>query len=266
MNRNFLLILLAIAVIAGGVWFYDWVLGDTLEASQPIQAVPLDTETPTSQPASAVDGEPTPEIQPETMTSPVVEPTTALETTNLPSQAEIHYAITVGESQARFTIFEELNGVPTDVIGVTDQVAGEAAVNLTDLSQTRLGVILVNARTLATDQDRRNQAIRNRILLTDQYEFITFTPTEISGLNGSAASGQTFTFRILGDLTIRDITRPVEFEANVSVESVERLIGSASAIIRKSDFNLIVPSVPFVANVGEDVTLEIDFVLTPAGS
>jgi hypothetical protein len=53
------------------------------------------------------------------------------------------------------------------VIGITDQVAGEASVNLADLSQTRLGVILVNARTLATDQDRRNQAIRNRILQTD---------------------------------------------------------------------------------------------------
>jgi polyisoprenoid-binding protein YceI len=264
MNKRILAIFLAIAVIAGGIWFYDWVLGNTLEASEPIQAIPLDIETPLPDPTDVVGpletGLPGPEVS-----SPEPEQSeTASQTEIVPAQVEIRYAIVQAESQARFTIFEELNGIPTDVIGVTDQVAGEAAVNLSDLSQTRLGVIQVNARALATDQDRRNQAIRNRILLTDQYEYITFTPTEINGLSSSAAPGQTFNFRILGDLTIRDITRPVEFEASVAVASSERLNGFAEAVIAKSDFNLIVPNVPFVANVGENVTLEIDFVLTPA--
>jgi hypothetical protein len=58
----------------------------------------------------------------------------------------------------------------------------------------------------------------------------------------------------------------VEFEASVLVESDERLSGSATVVIAKSDFNLIVPDVSFVANVGENVSLEIEFVLTPSGS
>jgi polyisoprenoid-binding protein YceI len=264
MNKKFVAIFLAIAVLAGGVWFYDWVLGDTLEASQPIQAVPLEIDTPTSEPISASN--PTEIAEPVSEATATEAPVSAAEaeTSADAAPALTRYTIVQAESQARFTIYEELNGVPTDVIGVTDQVAGEAAINLADLSETRLGVILVNARTLATDEGRRNQAIRNRILLTDQFEFISFTPTELSGLSGSATAGQTFTFRILGDLTIRDITQTVEFEATVSVESPERLTGTASTVIAKSDFNLIVPNVPFVANVGENVTLEINFVLTPA--
>lgn len=259
MKKVLLYIILAIAVIAGGIWVYDWVLGDTLEASEPISAIPLETTPPDLAPLPTEMESPAVETEPATST----EADTGAESI-APEGNAMLFTILQTESQASFTIFEELNGAPTDVVGVTDQVAGEVSVDLADLSQTRLGVIQVNARTLATDQDRRNSAIRNRILLTDQYEFITFSPSQISGLSGSAETGQTFTFSILGDLTIRDITRPVSFDASVTVESAGRLSGSATAIIAKSDFNLIVPSVPFVANVGEDVTLEIDFVLVPS--
>jgi polyisoprenoid-binding protein YceI len=125
-------------------------------------------------------------------------------------------------------------------------------------------VITVNARTLVTDQDRRNQAIRNRILLTDQFEFVTFTPTGVSGLSGSAGPGQSFNFQISGDLTIREITRPVVFDTTVTVESMERVRGLASTTILRSDYDILIPSVPFVANVGENIGLEIEFTLVPA--
>ncbi len=92
------------------------------------------------------------------------------------------------------------------------------------------------------------------------------TPTEIIGLSGSAEAGQSFDFRIAGDLTIRDITQPVEFDVSVQVESPDRLVGQARAVVNRADYNLVIPSVPGVANVGEEVTLEIDFLLTPAGS
>ena len=164
----------------------------------------------------------------------------------------------------RFNIFEQLRGQPKDVIGASNQIAGEVAVDLNDLSTAQMGEIVINARTLETDDGRRNQAIRNRILFTDQFEFINFKPTQISGLSGSAAPGQSFTFQVTGDLTIKDVTKPVTFDITMMVESPDRLAGSAKATIARADFNLNVPSVPFVANVGETMTLETDFVLTPA--
>jgi polyisoprenoid-binding protein YceI len=256
-RKFFILAVFGLALLAGGAWLYDWVLGDTLEASQPISAVPLTTDTaaPLTSPTTTPD-EIT--VSP-TQASPI---DTAQETqeTALP-QNDTKFSISQAESQARFRIFEELNGQPTDVVGITNQVAGEAIIKLEELSQTRLGIISVNARTLETDQDRRNQAIRNRILQTDQFEYITFSPHKLTGLEGRAVTGQDYTFQISGDLTIRDITQPVVFDTMVTVEADDRIRGIASTVILREAFNLIIPSVPFVANVGENVSLEIEFLL-----
>jgi polyisoprenoid-binding protein YceI len=121
-------------------------------------------------------------------------------------------------------------------------------------------VIQVNARTLATDNNFRNNSIRNRILNTDSYEFITFTPTSLEGLPDSVAAGDTVTFSMIGDLTIRDVTNEVTFEVEATAVSATQISGTASTIIGREAFNLIIPTVPNVANVEEEVELYIDFV------
>ena len=249
MSRKYTVIgilLVAVLVIAG-IWLWNWVLGETEAASGPITAVPVVTEAPT---AAAVITE--------TPKEPVVEETPVA--TDLPESGPIVFQISQDDSEASFKIYEDLRGQPKDVIGTTDQVAGEIALDKSDLSAAQIGVIQVNARTLVTDDDRRNQAIRNRILNTDSYEFITFTPTEISGLEGTAAVGQEFTFQITGDLTIRDATQPVVFDVTAQLVSEDQLIAHAETKIQLGDFNIVVPSVPFVANVGEEIALEINLV------
>lgn len=92
------------------------------------------------------------------------------------------FQISPADSQVRFELDEDLRGSRVTVVGTTDQVAGEIAVNLADLAQTQVGVIQINARTLATDNNFRNRAIQNEILDTGANEFITFTPTAVNGL------------------------------------------------------------------------------------
>jgi len=224
MSRNNILIGIGAVVVVGlvavGALIY-WVLGPTQAASGPIEAVPLATSASSSQTV---------------------------------------FQIVPASSEARFSIFEELGGRPNTVVGKTTQVAGEIAVNLKDLSQTQVGVIKINARTFATDSNQRNRAIQNRILNTNSFEFVTFTPKQVTGLSGSAAPGQTFTFQIAGDLTVRDVTQPVVFAVTAKADSATKISGSAKATIKRADYNLVVPSVPNVANVGEEVTLELDFV------
>lgn len=260
MNKNILIAGVIGLLVVGGlgaVAVYNWVLGPTLAASAPISAIPLALEStptvsaviPNTAATTVASGEAAPTVV------PTIEATSAAATGGL-----ITFQISQADSEVRFIIFEELRGQPVDVVGASNQVAGELAVNPTDLSTTQVGVIQVNARTLITDEDRRNQAIRNRILNTDAYEFITFTPTEVRGLSGNAAPGDTMTFQLAGDLTIRDVTQPVVFDVTVNAESATRLKGSASATILRADFGLIIPSVPSVANVGETVKLELDFV------
>ena len=175
------------------------------------------------------------------------------------------YQIVPDQSQVSFTITEELSGQPNTVVGTTNLVAGQLAFNPNDLSQTQVGVIQIDARGLSTDSDRRNGAIRNFILNTNQYEYITFTPRSVSGLTGLAQVGQPLTFQITGDLTIRDVTRSVSFDVTAQGAAQGQITGTAKATVNRSDFSLTIPSVPNVANVGEQVTLQINFVANAAG-
>ncbi len=63
-----------------------------------------------------------------------------------------------------------------------------------------------------------------------------------------------------GDLTIRNVTQPVTFTVTAQGTSASQIAGTATATVNRSDFNLDLPSVPNVANVGEQVTLQINFV------
>lgn len=250
MRLRIVLLLLLLTFIGTGCGL----LREPEEASQPIEAVPLDVATTApTEPAESV--EPTEPTEPAESVEPV-EPTEPAE----PAGQLRIYQIAPGDSQVRFELDEDLRGQRNTVIGATDQVAGEIAVDLNDLTTAQVGVIQINARTLLTDNNFRNRAIQNEILDTGAYEFITFTPTTVTGLPGNAAVGQEVTFTVSGDLTIRDISQPVSFTVTATVVSADQLAGTAEATVQRGDYNLTIPSVPNVANVEEEVQLFIDFV------
>jgi polyisoprenoid-binding protein YceI len=247
MNRKYLIAIPVIGLILVVGLVYA-VLRPPAAASEPIEAIPLAESTPTTVPDAA---DPTAVVEAPTAEAAVLAP---------PEAAEPWiFSINQAESEARFIIDEILNGQPKTVIGVTDQVAGQIQIDANNLAATRLGAITVNARTLTTDNSFRNNAIKNRILNTDRFEFITFTPTELVGLPVSVNAGETFSFQIVGDLTVRDVTRQVTFDAEVTPISPTELQGSAFTVVLYKDFDIQIPSVPAVAGVDEDVRLEIDF-------
>ena len=65
-----------------------------------------------------------------------------------------------------------------------------------------------------------------------------------------------------GDLTIREITNEVVFEVTATAVSELRLEGTAVSTILRSEYDLNIPEVEAVANVSDEVLLEIDFVGT----
>lgn len=172
------------------------------------------------------------------------------------------FSIVSEESEASFTLDEDLVGVRTTVVGTTNQVGGEIALNLASPSASSVGTITINARTLTTDNDFRNQAIRSRILRSsqDQYEFITFVPTSLNGLPETAEVGETYTIDIIGDLTIIDTTNEVTFTTEVTIVSETEITGSATSTITYGDWGIPIPTAPSVANVDEDVVLAINFI------
>lgn len=163
------------------------------------------------------------------------------------------------ESLVTFTMDETLRGLPTTVVGQSRTIAGQIAVNFDNPAASQIGPILINARTLLTENEFRNNAIQNFILETETFELITFTPRQISGLPDALAPNQPVEMEILGDLTIRDVTQPVTFAAVVTPNGRTQLTGSATATVRRTDFALEIPDAPGVANVGEDILLTIKF-------
>jgi polyisoprenoid-binding protein YceI len=123
-----------------------------------------------------------------------------------------------------------------------------------------VGIVRINARTLETDSNLRDRAIRNRILNSNEFEFISFTPTEITNLPTGGEFGDSFEIQITGDLTIRNITAQETFDVTVTPISETRIEGSGQATVSRSTYNLTIPSVRDVAEVDEEVVLEIEFV------
>ena len=261
MLKNIVIIGAVLILIAAAGVTYAF-LKPTAEASAPISAVPLAQNTATTVPTIQI-AEATLTAAPTSpaATEPADVPTgTAQLAAPVTGTGPRTFQIDPAQSEARFLINEVLNGQPKTVIGVTNQVSGQIAVDPAAPASTTIGVIQVNARTLTTDSEFRNRAVKNRILLTNEHEFISFTPTQITGMPDSAQVGDTLTFQVAGDLTIIGVTRPVTFDVQVQAVSEDQISGTAQGTVLYKDFGIQIPQVQSVTGVEDQVRLEIDFV------
>ena len=220
---------------------------------------------PTSAPAATVaPAEPTaaPTEAPAAATQPAATATTESKAAQ-PAAASV-FQIDASQSTATFTLNEKLMGNPKTVVGTTSQVSGQISLTPSDLTGTKIGTIQINARDFKTDSNMRNGAIQRFVLETnkDEYQYITFEPTSIEGLPATVKTGESATFKITGNLKIRTIIKPVTFDATVTAKSDTELTGTAKTTITRSAFEITIPSVPSVADVTDDVALELQFVAT----
>lgn len=214
-------------------------------------------------------GEPTTELTtPElsattTTTSRDESSSTTPDTSTTTTGSTVSFVIDQTQSTARFEIDEVLNGNPTHVVGTTDQVVGQVRVDPADLGTAEFSEIAINARTLTTNSERRDRAIRGPIVLdsgSDANELITLAVTSVDGLSGAAAVGEAIEFTISGDLTIKSNTQPVTFDVSVTRVDEVTLEGSATADLTRDMFEIGIPSVASVADVTNDVLIGLDFV------
>jgi polyisoprenoid-binding protein YceI len=204
------------------------------------------------------------------------EPSTELTTPSLASTTAVasgtaaaggSFVIVPEESTASFILSEVLLGEDNVVLGTTNEVAGQVQFDVNDPAAAQFSDIVINARTFVTDTERRDRAIRSPVVLdsaSDEFEFITFTPTSIEGLSGPVTVGQELSFTVTGNLLIKGTTQSVVFDVTATLESDDRLAGQAETELLRSDFGIGIPNAPGVANVSEEVTISLDFVATRA--
>ena len=172
------------------------------------------------------------------------------------------FRIVPDKSEAKFKIDELLLGEEVRVVGRTSELAGDILLNEENVAESEVGTVRVNVRTLITDNQFRNRAIRGEILESSkpEYEFSEFTPTAIESPSTTLTEGESVNLTITGDLKVRDIIAPVSFDATVSKDSTTRLSGVATTLIQREDFKLTIPEAKGVADISEEVTLELNFV------
>lgn len=235
-------------------------------ATQTPDETALPVELPETTPTAASTTLPPPTAAPAPSMTPVEEPAVPTEP---PAPAETvqagsdqQFAIVAEESEARFLIDEILFGAPKTVVGATNAVTGAFNVDLAGGTASSLEVT-VDLSTLVTDNGNRTRALHNNILHTSQPEFqyATFEGLAFENLPASVTLGQSFDFRVRGNLTIHGVTQETAFDVTLTPVSETRLEGLAALTITYADYDVRILRLPeSVASVEDVTTLEFAFV------
>lgn len=198
---------------------------------------------------------------PDTASQDIQDVAPTLAFSNLPEQAL--FRIIPAESEARFRINETLLGEDLEVVGTTNDVAGDVIIDYQNPSASTVGTIAINARTLRTPVDERNMSIRSQILETRENEFIFFHPTAL--LNAPSEPvlvGETAEFQIEGDLEIKGNKNAVVFDVTITAVAEDEITGLGTVTVEYADWDIIINAPPSVAGIEDTVILEIEFKAT----
>ena len=219
----------------------------------------------TSAPAATVEPSPTFQEARPTQPPPTQAPPAETAATELPSAGAVVFQIVPGESQLKYEVYETFindNNRLNLAVGITPQVSGEITVDRAAPANSVLGTITADISQFKSDSGRRDNALRDRFIQSARYPTVSFNVTSIEGLPESYQEGQEVTLIINGDLTIRDVTRPVSCEAKVKLEG-EELSGEAVTTILMSDFGFGPISIGGILNTEDEVKATLTFVARP---
>ena len=179
------------------------------------------------------------------------------------TSGSIHFKLLPGDTVASFALTEVLYGALKTVTGTTSEVQGGLTVDFSNPGKAGLDPIEIAAGSFVTDSGRRDGAIRRFILDAGNYPLIRFVPESIGGLPDKVKAGDQLMLTVSGDLTIVDVTRSEAFSVSVLVVSEQLLQGEATVTVLRSNYGLRIPSLPFLADVADEVVLTIRFVAAP---
>jgi polyisoprenoid-binding protein YceI len=172
------------------------------------------------------------------------------------------YKLVPGESVLQYEVGETFlnqGNVFNLAVGRTSQVAGEVTLDPAAPQNSALGTFTADISQFASDSDRRDNAIRGRYLESSKYPTVTFKPTTVEGLPQTYQEGQEITFKVSGDLTIRDVTKPVSFDVTANL-SGGALSGQAVTTILMSDFGFGPISIAGILNTEDQAKITLTFV------
>jgi polyisoprenoid-binding protein YceI len=154
-----------------------------------------------------------------------------------------------GGSEAGYRVREKLAFLPAknDAVGRTSDITGSA--ESTDDTFTKAD-FEIDLTTLTSDQDRRDQRIREIGVESDRFPTAKFSLTKPLALGESKVDAT-------GDLTLHGVTKRVTIPLEVrQTGSTVEAVGSLT--FPWGDFGMTAPSVAGFVSVEDDATLEFD--------
>jgi polyisoprenoid-binding protein YceI len=164
----------------------------------------------------------------------------ASQNTNGPDQTggAATYKIVPSESKVSYevneTLFNQNNKLNT-AIGVSQVVNGEIKLDPSNPQTAGLSNFTVDVSQFKSDSGMRDNRIRSSYLESSRYPIVTFTPKSIEGLPTSYTPGQAITFKVNGDLTIHNVTKPATFDVTAKLDG-NTLTGTATTSFLMSDY------------------------------
>jgi polyisoprenoid-binding protein YceI len=171
------------------------------------------------------------------------------------------FAIVPNDSKATYHVNETLAGRGFNVaVGSTGTLAGDLYLDRTRPSASSIGTITVDISKLTSDQGQRDRAIRGQWLESNKFPQATFKATKIEGLPDTPyTDGQELTFKIVGDLTVRTVTKEVTFDATGKLEG-DTFTGTATTRFNMTDFGFNPPEIAGIVKAENGVQLDLAIV------
>lgn len=163
-------------------------------------------------------------------------------------------------SIARYLVREELarRSLPNDAIGETTDVNGVIVFDDDGTVQPEHSRIVVDMRTLRSDEARRDRFLRDRSLESNEFPLAEFTVHETPGLPWPLPESGEVAFQLKGDMTLHGVTSQLTWDVVAEFNS-GTLTGQSKTSFTFDKFDMDKPSLFFILSVDDDIRLEVDF-------
>jgi polyisoprenoid-binding protein YceI len=177
------------------------------------------------------------------------------------------FQIVPDQTEASYEVQEQFlnRDLPSQAIGKTNAVEGQFQFSADAKPTGQVSKITVDLRTLTSDSSRRDGRIRTSWLESDKYPFAEFTSTEVQNLPDSYSEGQEVSFKLVGNMTIREVTKPVTFDVTGKLQG-DTVTGTATTQILMKDFGFDAPNIAGMLTVKDGVTIMVNFTAKEAAN
>jgi polyisoprenoid-binding protein YceI len=228
--------------------------------------------TPTSAPTQAelaTLAPPQPTTAPAPTDAPASEPGSGMPATLADAEGKTYaFQVVPAETTVEYAVNEILFGNPQITRGKTSTVEGDFKLGFKDGKPVvDVNKLRVDLRTLKSDNGIRDAAIQRQWLESAKYPYADFVVTDIKNFPAAVTAGQEAKFQVTGNMTIREITKPITFDVTIKLDR-DKLVGTGTAQIYMKDFGFDPPQMLGRFIVSDPATITITGVAqyTPEGS